>query len=170
MQPSTTRNPRVERWRLAMKCHFFTALCLLVSAGCATPKPPPQDPNTSGYDGSLVPAAAVTTEPERAGDAPLVAETNDEATTATQTEVKQPPGPLEQGSSQADLITTQRIREALILNESLLFSISSLRIVTREGKVTLRGTVRTARERDMIEDTAKEIAGPYNVESRLEIR
>jgi len=51
-----------------------------------------------------------------------------------------------------------------------LFSIGNVQIVTREGKVTLRGTVRSARERDMIEDTAKEIAGPYNVESRLDIR
>ena len=151
-----------------MKCHFFPALCLLVSVGCATPKPPPQDPNTSGYDGSLVPAAAVTPEPERATDAPLFAETSDEA--ARQNEAKQPPGPLEQGDSQADRIMTQRIREALVLNDSLLFSIGNVQIVTREGKVTLRGTVRSARERDMIEDTAKEIAGPYNVESRLDIR
>jgi len=154
-----------------MRPYFWGALGLLGAAACSTQKPAQHpDPNASGYDGSMVPAAALTSTPDPDSDAPEVApqpiaEADPETDDATPWVAQK-----DQGKSHADLITTQRIREAVIMNESLSFSATEIQILTSEGKVTLRGTVKSARESAMIEDIAKEIAGPYNVDNKLEIK
>jgi hyperosmotically inducible protein len=44
-----------------------------------------------------------------------------------------------------------------------------VKIITQDGKVTLRGPVKTDEEKQKTEDIAKELAGADNVDSELEV-
>ena len=45
-----------------------------------------------------------------------------------------------------------------------------MKIITQDGKVTLRGPVRSADEKKQIEQIAGDIAGVGNIDSQLEIQ
>jgi hyperosmotically inducible periplasmic protein len=77
--------------------------------------------------------------------------------------------PMDQGESQADRDMTQSIRKGVIADDSLSFTAKNIKIITRDGRVTLRGTVNNAREKATIERTALQLAGPKNVTNELEV-
>jgi hypothetical protein len=78
--------------------------------------------------------------------------------------------PVDQGNSQSDLDITQKIRQAVMKNSSLSFTAKNVKIITRDGKVALRGTVPTYEERLAIEEAARSVAGAGNVESEIEVK
>jgi hyperosmotically inducible periplasmic protein len=78
--------------------------------------------------------------------------------------------PIDQGNSQADLDITQRIRQAVMKDDTLSFTAKNVKIITRDGKVVLRGTVKSYEERLAIESAAKNVAGQANVTSELEVK
>jgi len=77
--------------------------------------------------------------------------------------------PMDQGTSDVDMMLTQRIRKAVVGDPTLSFLAKNATIITQAGKVTLRGTVRSDRERKVIGDAAAKIAGAGNVDNQLEI-
>ena len=77
--------------------------------------------------------------------------------------------PLDQGSSDRDVELTTQIRKAMIGDSSLSFTAKNTKIITRDGLVTLRGTVVNAREKETIHKTASSIAGKEHVVDELEI-
>jgi hyperosmotically inducible periplasmic protein len=77
--------------------------------------------------------------------------------------------PMDQGSSEADRTTTQQIRQAVMRDKSLSFTAKNVKIITINGKVTLRGPVKTEAERTAIEAAARGVAGGEQVDSQLEI-
>jgi osmotically-inducible protein OsmY len=77
--------------------------------------------------------------------------------------------PMDQGSSEADRKLTQQIRQAVVADKSLSFTAKNVKIITINGKVTLRGTVKTDDERTKVASAAKRIAGDAQVESYLEV-
>lgn len=77
--------------------------------------------------------------------------------------------PMDQGESDGDVKMTQDIRRAVMDNDQLSFSAKNVKIITRNGKVTLRGTVPTSRERTAIQDAAKALAGASAVDNQLEV-
>jgi len=77
--------------------------------------------------------------------------------------------PMDQGESQADRDMTQSIRKSVIADDSLSFTAKNVKIITRDGRVTLRGAVNIAREKATIEKSAKELAGAKKVTNELEI-
>jgi osmotically-inducible protein OsmY len=78
--------------------------------------------------------------------------------------------PIDQGNSKGDLDITQRIRQAVMKDDSLSFDAKNVKIITRDGKVVLRGTVKSYEERLAIETAAKNVAGQANVQSELEVK
>ncbi len=72
--------------------------------------------------------------------------------------------------TEADRLTTQRIRTALRANPALSYTAKSIEIITRKGNITLKGMVLTDRERWEIERTARAYAGDGKVRNRLEIK
>jgi hyperosmotically inducible periplasmic protein len=78
--------------------------------------------------------------------------------------------PVDQGNNQSDLDITQKIRQAVMKNDSLSFTAKNVKIITKGGKVTLRGTVPTYEERLAIEEAARSAAGAGNVESEIEVK
>jgi hypothetical protein len=77
--------------------------------------------------------------------------------------------PLDQGSSEIDMDLTQRIRKAVMDDDSLSFKAKNVKIITRDGHVTLRGSVKTPEEKAAIGKTATAAAGVAHVTNQIEI-
>ena len=73
----------------------------------------------------------------------------------------------DQGLSAADRQTTQAIRKAVTADETLSVYAKNVKVITRDGTVTLRGLVRTEEEKRNIETKAAAIAGAGNVRNQL---
>ena len=77
--------------------------------------------------------------------------------------------PMDQGTSQADRTMTMQIRQAVMRDKTLSFTAKNVKIITINGKVTLRGAVKTEAERAAIEKAASNVAGGAQVDSQLEV-
>jgi hyperosmotically inducible protein len=78
--------------------------------------------------------------------------------------------PLDQGNNQADLDTTAQIRKEIIAGKSMSLNARNVKIVTKNGQVTLRGPVNTAEEKRLIGDIADRIVRSENVDNQLEVK
>ena len=78
--------------------------------------------------------------------------------------------PMDQGSSEQDRKITQQIRQAVVKDGSLSFTAKNVKIITINGKVTLRGPVKTDAERIAVEALAKKVAGASQVDNFLEVK
>lgn len=77
--------------------------------------------------------------------------------------------PVDQNENKADLAITQKIRKAIVADEALSTYAHNIKIITQDGKVHLKGPVRTAEEKAKVEYKAAEIAGKDQVMSHIEI-
>jgi len=75
----------------------------------------------------------------------------------------------QQKMNPADRAITQKIRKAIVNDSSLSTYAHNIKIITQDGKVTLRGPVRSGDERSNVEAKAAGIAGQDNVTDQLEI-
>ena len=78
--------------------------------------------------------------------------------------------PGDQSESVVDRSLTQRIRQAIMADESLSTTAKDVKIITIHGVVTLRGPVHSLQEKVSIAATAQHIAGTNNVDNQLEIK
>jgi osmotically-inducible protein OsmY len=76
---------------------------------------------------------------------------------------------MDQGSSASDREITQQIRKDLMKDKTLSFTAKNVKVITINGKVTLRGPVKSEAERTAIEAAARRAAGGGQVDSQLEI-
>lgn len=76
----------------------------------------------------------------------------------------------DQGNTPLDRELTSRIRASLMEKDDLSVAGRNVKIITRDGKVTLRGHVPTPSEREAIFTTAQAIAGMANVTNHLEVQ
>jgi len=79
------------------------------------------------------------------------------------------PSADDQKMNPADRAITQKIRKALHDDSALSTYAHNIKIITQDGKVTLRGPVRSEEEKASIEAKAVAVAGPGNVTNQLEI-
>jgi sporulation protein YlmC with PRC-barrel domain len=77
--------------------------------------------------------------------------------------------PSDQGNSQADLATTAQIRKEIIAGKSMSVNARNIKIITIDGRVTLRGPVNNAEEKRLIGEIADRIAHSGNVDNFLEV-
>jgi hyperosmotically inducible periplasmic protein len=75
----------------------------------------------------------------------------------------------QQKMNPADRDTTKKIRSSIFQDKSLSTYAHNIKIITRDGKVTLKGPVRSEDEKSNIEAKAKAVAGDANVNDQLEI-
>ena len=75
----------------------------------------------------------------------------------------------DQSESKADLATTQKIRQAVVADDSLSMTAHNVKIITANGAVTLRGPVKTEDERKKIGAMAEQVAGAGKVQNHLEV-
>jgi hyperosmotically inducible protein len=75
----------------------------------------------------------------------------------------------DQKENATDLEVTRRVRAAVVGDSNLSFNAKNVKIVTQNGRVTLRGPVGSAAERTAIIGHASQVVGPNQVNSELEV-
>ena len=78
--------------------------------------------------------------------------------------------PGDQGASAEDREITRKIRRAVTQNDQLSTTAKNIKIITTNGKVTMRGPVNTQAERDLIAAVAQQVAAPATVDNQLEVK
>jgi hyperosmotically inducible periplasmic protein len=82
---------------------------------------------------------------------------------------KTPPTASDESENEADRKITQQIRQAVTKDDSLSTSAQNVKIITQDGKVTLRGIVKSDSEKQKIGEMAKKASGVKNVENLLTV-
>lgn len=75
----------------------------------------------------------------------------------------------DQSENEADRTITQNIRRAVTADDSLSTNAKNVKIITNNGTVTLRGPVKSEKEKAEIEAKAKQVAGVKSVDNQLEV-
>src|ERR1700740_2659430 len=75
----------------------------------------------------------------------------------------------QQKMNAADRSITREIRTSIMKDKSLSTYAHNIKIITQDGKVTLKGPVRSEDEKASIESKAVAIAGANNVTDQLEV-
>jgi len=78
--------------------------------------------------------------------------------------------PLDQGNNKADIDTTARIRREIVDLKGLSVNAQNVKIITNEGRVTLRGPVDSADEKRIVGEIATRIATSERTDNQLEVR
>jgi hyperosmotically inducible protein len=76
----------------------------------------------------------------------------------------------QQSNTKSDLAITSEIRRAVVKDQSLSMLAHNVKIVSENGKVTLRGPVNTKKERVAIARAARAVAGRGNVDNQIEVK
>ncbi len=76
----------------------------------------------------------------------------------------------QQSNTKSDMTTTREIRKAVVKDHSLSILAHNVKIVSVNGKVTLRGPVNTEKEKVAIASKARAIAGRGNVDNQIEVK
>lgn len=74
-----------------------------------------------------------------------------------------------QSESEADRTITQNVRQAVVADDSVSTNGKNVKIITVDGTVTLRGPVKSEKEKTNIGAKAQQIAGVKRVDNQLEI-
>ena len=131
-----------------MKCMLIT-LAVLMLAGCNEGKSPARNATPAPTDGTAV-------KPD-----------NTEINVRDRSDVAK--SPIDQNENQKDIDITANIRKRLV-DTKMSVNAQNVKIITQDGKVTLRGPVKSADEKTQIEKLAHEVAGAANVDNQLEVQ
>lgn len=80
-----------------------------------------------------------------------------------------PPTADQQKMNPTDRAITQKIRKAIHEDKSLSTYAHNIKVITQDGKVTLRGPVRSEEEKNNLQAKAVTVAGEENVSNQLEV-
>jgi hyperosmotically inducible protein len=75
----------------------------------------------------------------------------------------------DQSESEADRTISQNIRRAIVADDSVSTNGKNVKIITVDGTVTLRGPVKSEKEKTNIGAKAQQVAGVKRVDNQLEI-
>jgi hyperosmotically inducible periplasmic protein len=75
----------------------------------------------------------------------------------------------QQKTNPADRAITQKIRKAIHEDQSLSTYAHNIKVITQDGRVTLRGPVRSEEEKSNLEAKAVSVAGQDNITDELEV-
>lgn len=78
--------------------------------------------------------------------------------------------PGDQAENDADRKVSQEVRKGVMSDESLSVNAKNVKIVTKDGVVTLRGPVENSAERDTIAQVAEKTTGVKRVDNQLEVK
>jgi len=73
-------------------------------------------------------------------------------------------------NGQTDRETMQKIRQSIMDDKSLSTYAHNVKIIAQDGKVTLKGPVRSEEEKKMVEEKAAAVAGSGNVTDEITIK
>jgi len=148
-----------------MKVILF-GLLFALAAGCNQSNTP-ASADRSTADGPMMGTANRDTTEDRAA---TVSEPVDRTNTGVNVRDRDNTAktPLDQNENKADIAITADIRKQVVATE-MSVNAQNVKIITQDGKVTLRGPVKTATEKTRIEEIARAVAGEKNVDNQLEV-
>lgn len=142
-------------WKRLLAAAGLTA----VLAGC--------DQMNTDQSGAPLPETSAPTRSAPSSSAPVspdnTAVNERDASGATKT-------PIDQDENQADVSRTAEIRQRILDTADLSVNARNAKVITSQGKVTLRGPVESAAERDTLVKIATDVAGAGNVDDQLEVK
>jgi osmotically-inducible protein OsmY len=115
----------------------------------------------NSHDPADVRTAETTTHTETAVDRDNTGVNERDRDDATKT-------PIDQNENQTDIDITANIRKRVVDTE-MSVNAQNVKIITQDGRVTLRGPVKSAAEKQQIEAIATSVAGADKVDSQLEV-
>jgi hyperosmotically inducible periplasmic protein len=77
--------------------------------------------------------------------------------------------PLDQSTSAGDETITRDLRQSIVGDKSMSINAHNVKVITRDGVVTLRGPVATEDEKATIERKARAVSGVARVENQLDV-
>lgn len=89
---------------------------------------------------------------------------------ATEAQEQNAPTAGEQKNNSSDVHLAARIRKAIVSDKNLSVSAHNVKIIVRNGAVTLRGAVDSAEERNVVRSKAEQIAGGNAVRDLLTVK
>ena len=122
------------------------------------PPPPKTSPTSQVTPGDPPAATPKIVEPVAADNSGKNA--RDDGTTVT---------PFDQGMSEKDLAITQSVRKAVVAHKGLSINAQNVKIIAKDGVVTLRGPVESDSERSAIIAMAEKVPEVHTVINKLEI-
>ena len=142
---------------------LITGFVALTVAGCDEANRPatnsaPVSTHTTRPDINTDPASADATSARRDNTEVNVRDRSDVAKT-----------PIDQNENQPDINITANVRKRVV-DTKMSVNAQNVKIITQDGKVTLRGPVKSEDEKIQIDKIAREVAGPANVENLLEVQ
>lgn len=145
-----------------MKKLFLLLPCAILM-GCN------ESPQPAGNTGVTANRPITAPENRPAGTAPQRETAPDN--TAVNTRDRDPAAktPINQNENKDDVRITADIRKRVV-DTRLSVDAQNAKIITQDGRVTLRGPVSTAEERRQIEQIATQVAGEGNVTNELEVK
>lgn len=75
----------------------------------------------------------------------------------------------QQRNNRSDLEVARQIRRAIVADKSLSTYAHNVKVITRQGKVTLKGPVRTEEEKKTVESRAADVVGAANVTNEVSV-
>ena len=75
-----------------------------------------------------------------------------------------------QSNNKDDLALTQKIRQAVMKDGALSMNAKNVKIIARDGTISLKGPVDSQQEKDTIATAAGEITGKDKVDNQLEVK
>jgi hyperosmotically inducible periplasmic protein len=78
--------------------------------------------------------------------------------------------PFDQSNTKSDIEITQSIRKGIIARKELSVNAHNVKIITVDGRVTLRGQVNGPEEKRIVGDIAKECAPSANIDNQLDAK
>ena len=145
---------------------FITTIAIagaLSLAGCS-------DRNDSAGTGSPAPESTAGISSSETSTVPRTVPDVDNTAVNKRDRAEEALTPGDQGNSPADRELTQRIRKAINQNDQLSTTAKNVKIITLNGKVTLRGPVNSDTERAQIDALAKAAAGAATLDNQLEVK
>jgi hyperosmotically inducible protein len=141
-----------------MKTYGLLLTAWLAASGCSK-----HDPDRSQPARTDPPADHVSAVPEAAQHAP------DDSGINARDRSGDLPTAWDQSDKPEDLALVRAIRKAVVADDALSMKAKNVKIIVRDGHVTLRGPVLDEAERKAIRQKSLEIAGKGHVEDLLDV-
>lgn len=146
---------------------FLLGTLCTIALGCNT-----STPTTSDVDSTQEKPTTITTNrPNYEDDRQRTDQTMDRDNTGVNVRDRDDSAKtsISQIESEKDVDITAKIRKRVVDTE-MSVNAQNVKIITQDGKVTLRGPVKSVDEKTQIEKLAQEVAGTENVDNQLEVQ
>lgn len=151
------------------------SVVLLALTGCDSNPPAPSKPTTIKPSSTTTPGSTTTSKVTPGTTAPSITTNPDPLSPADNTDKnkrdRDPDAktPIDQNENQSDIDITAGIRKDILAQDGMSVNARNVKVITADGKVTLRGPVDSADEHKTIVEIAKKVAGADKVDDQIEV-